>query len=67
MLSGDPMERRLQLAGILMLLGLIVEAFFLFWTRPIGFVLFLGIGGLLITLGAVLYLLAVLSRQQPRA
>jgi hypothetical protein len=51
MLSGDSMERRLQFAGILMLLGLLVEAFFLFWTRPIGFVLFLGIGGLLLTLG----------------
>ena len=65
MLSGDSMERRLQFAGILMLLGLLVEAFCLFWTRPIGFVLFLGIGGLLLTLGVFTYLLAVLSRHHP--
>jgi len=66
MLSGDAMERRLQIAGILMLLGLLVEAFCLFWTRPIGFVLFLGIGGLMLALGVALYLLAVLSRQNPK-
>jgi hypothetical protein len=65
MLSGDSMERRLQFAGILMLLGLLVEAFCLFWTRPIGFVLFLGIGGLLLALGVLMYLLAVLSRHHP--
>lgn len=65
MLSKDSMERRLQLAGILILLGLLVEAFCLFWTRPIGFVLFVGIGGLLLALGVLLYLLAVLSRQSP--
>jgi hypothetical protein len=65
MLSGDSMERRVQFAGILMLLGLLVEAFCLFWTRPIGFVLFLGIGGLLLTFGVLMYLLAVLSRHHP--
>ena len=65
MLSAAPMERRLQGAGILLLLGLLVEAFFLFWTRPIGFVIFLGLSGLLLALGVVLYLLAVLSRHHP--
>lgn len=67
MLSGDSMERRIQLAGILMLLGLLVEALCLFWTRPIGFVIFMGIGGLLLALGVLLYLLAVLSRHHPEA
>ena len=65
MLSANPMERRLQFSGVLLILGLLVEALCLFWTRPIAFVLFLGLGGLLLALGILLYLLSLVSKNQP--
>jgi hypothetical protein len=64
MLSANPMERRLQFSGMLLILGLLVEAVCLFWTRPLAFVLFLGVGGLLLGLGMLLYLLSLVSRSQ---
>jgi hypothetical protein len=65
MLSSSPLERRLQLSGILLILGLLVEALCLFWTRPIAFVLFLGVGGLLLGLGILVYLFSLVSRNHP--
>jgi hypothetical protein len=65
MLSPNPLERRLQFSGILLILGLLVEALCLFWTRPAAFVLFLAVGGVLFGLGILLYLFALVSRHQP--
>ena len=65
MLSANLLERRLQFSGILLILGLLVEAGCLLWTRPLAFVLFLGVGGLLFGLGMLLYLLSLVSRSQP--
>lgn len=65
MLSPNPLERRLQFSGILLMLGLLVEALCLFWTRPIAFVLFLSVGGLLLALGILLYLFSLVSKNQP--
>ena len=64
MLSQNPLERHLQLSGILLILGLLVEAVCLFWTQPIAFVLFLGVGGLLLGLGILLYLFSLVSHNQ---
>jgi hypothetical protein len=61
MLRANPMERRLQLCGILLILGLSVEALCLFWTRPLAFVLFLALGGLLFGLGMILFLFSLVS------
>jgi len=63
--SGNPLERRLQFSGILLILGLLVEALCLFWNQPMAFVLFLGIGGLLQGLGILLYLFSLVSIRQP--
>jgi hypothetical protein len=63
-LSSNRLERRLQLSGILLILGLLVEAVCLLWTRPIAFVVFLGVGGLLLGLGIVLYLFSLVSGNQ---
>jgi hypothetical protein len=52
---------RLRIAGALIFLGVLIEAFTLDWNNPIAFLVFLGIGGLLIGLGAVFYLLSVVS------
>ena len=65
MLSANSMERRLQFSGILLILGLLVEALCLLWTRPLAFVLFLGVGGLLLGLGILLFLFSLISRNQP--
>ena len=65
MRGANLLERRLQFSGILLILGLLVEALCLFWTRPIAFVLFLGVGGLLLGLGVLLFLFALVSRSQP--
>jgi hypothetical protein len=65
MLSVNPMERRLQFSGIFLILGLLVEALCLLWTRPLAFVLFLGVGGLLLGLGILVFLYSLVSRNQP--
>jgi hypothetical protein len=65
MRGANLLARRLQFSGILLILGLLVEALCLFWTRPIAFVLFLGVGGLLLGLGVLLFLFALVSRSQP--
>lgn len=65
MLSSNRLERRMQFSGILLILGLLVEVLCLLWTRPIAFVLFLGVGGLLIGFGIVLYLFSLVSENQP--
>jgi hypothetical protein len=52
---------RLRLAGTLIALGLLVELLTLSWNNPIAFLVFLGIGGLLIFLGIVVFLLSLVG------
>ena len=59
MSSGNPRERRLQSAGIILVRGLLVEALSLLGRGPIAFIVFVGLGGLLLVLGVVAYLLAL--------
>lgn len=58
----SPLLRRLRLAGLLVLLGLAVEAVTLLWSHHLAFVLFLALGGLLIAAGVLLYLWSLVSR-----
>ena len=60
----DFISRRLRIAGVLIVLGLIVEALSLIWNHPLSFVAFLGIGGLLLLLGIVVYLTALVTPRQ---
>jgi hypothetical protein len=56
-MDGDAiLERRLRISGTLIILGLIVEALCLLWSRPIAFVLFIGLGGTLLAAGILFYL-----------
>jgi len=55
------MTARLRIAGVLIFVGLLIEAFTLTWNNPIAFLMFLGIGGLLIGIGIFLYLLSLVS------
>jgi hypothetical protein len=56
------MTVRLRIAGVLIFVGLLIEVFTLTWNNPIAFLVFLGIGGLLIGVGILLYLLSLVSR-----
>jgi hypothetical protein len=58
-LSANTMERRLQLAGIILIVGLLVEGFALMGRGPIAFLVLVGVGGLLLIIGILAYLLAL--------
>ncbi len=60
MTGADPrLVRRLRLAGLLIGLGLLIEAATLFWKHPTAFLAFLLLGGLLVAVGVVLYLISI--------
>jgi hypothetical protein len=61
MLKAQPLERRLQFAGCLLILGLLIEAVSVIWNRPVAFVVFVGLGGLLFAAGIILYLYSLVS------
>jgi hypothetical protein len=56
--------KRVRIAGVLILLGLIVESLSLMWNHPLSFVAFLAVGGLLLAAGVVVYLLMLLFTVQ---
>ena len=67
MLSAAPLERRVQTAAIVLLLGLLVEVFCLLGRGPIAFMLFACLCVLLFVVGILLYLhLLVTAASHPR-
>ncbi len=62
MTGTDPrLARRLKLAGLLVGLGLLIEAATLFWSHPTAFLAFLLLGGVLVAAGVVLYLFSIVT------
>jgi hypothetical protein len=61
MLSTNAFDRKLQISGMILIVGLVVEGLCLLSGSPIGFILFVGVGGLLITIGMVHYLYSLAS------
>jgi hypothetical protein len=59
MLSANLLERRLQISGIIIVVGLIVEACTLLAHGAIAFLVFVGLGGSLLCIGIAKYLLAL--------
>jgi hypothetical protein len=57
-------EKRLRLAGLLLVVGLLVEAICLQWARPIAFILLVVVGGLLCCCGIVVYLYSLVSASE---
>ncbi len=55
------LSKRLRRSGILIVAGLVVEGLSLVWNHPLSFVAFLGLGGLLLAAGIVLYLWSLVS------
>jgi hypothetical protein len=54
-------EKRLRLAGLLLIVGLLVEAVCLQWARPLAFILLVVVGGLLCCCGIVVYLYSLVA------
>jgi hypothetical protein len=61
MLSTNALDRKLQISGMILIAGLVVEGLCLLRGSPIGFILFVGVGGLLIALGTLHYLYSLAS------
>jgi hypothetical protein len=59
MASANPLEKRLQIAGTLLIVGLLIEAVCLLWAKPITFVIFVAAGGLLIFAGVAVFLFSL--------
>ena len=57
------LEKRLRIAGILILAGLLVELVTLKWSHPTAFLFFLMIGGSLMAIGMLFYLYSIVSRR----
>jgi hypothetical protein len=56
-------ERRIRLAGVLLIAGMLVELATLRWSHPTAFLFFLLLGGALMALGIVVYLLSLVSAE----
>jgi len=63
-IQGIGIGRRLRQAGFLIALGLLVELLTLAWNSPSAFLVFLGLGGLLIFAGILIYLWSLVSGEQ---
>jgi hypothetical protein len=61
MLSTNAFDRKLQISGMILIVGLVVEGLCLLSGSPIGFILFVGVGGLLIAMGILYYLYSLAS------
>jgi hypothetical protein len=57
----DSMGRRLRISGSFVIIGLLVEALCLVWSRPIAFVVLVCIGGALIGLGVLFFLYSLVT------
>ena len=55
----NPIHAKLRVSGKFIILGLIVQAGSLFWNHPLSFIAFVGVGGLLLGIGIVLYLITL--------
>jgi hypothetical protein len=56
-------EKRIRIAGSLLIAGLLVELVTLRWSHPTAFLFFLLIGGALMALGIVIYLFSLISAE----
>ena len=62
MLTSNTMERKLQLSGILLMIGLIVQALCLILGRgAMDFMIFACLGGLLVVVGIIVFLVSLVA------
>lgn len=56
-----PVNSKLRLSGVLISLGLIVQAMSLLWNHPLSFIAFITVGGFLLAAGILVYLLTLVN------
>lgn len=61
MVSDSKLTRRLQVSGLLVGLGLAIEALTMAWSHPTAFLVFLFVGGTLVGAGVLLFLYAIVT------
>ena len=61
MIAEPRLLRRLKISGLLVSLGLIIEVITMLWSHPTAFLVFLLLGGTLVTAGVLVYLFAIAS------
>jgi hypothetical protein len=61
MSSDNPMEKRLRIAGVLVLTGLLVELVALHWVHPAAFLMLAFVGIPIMSLGIAIYLYSLIS------
>lgn len=61
MMRKSRIERRLQISGILIVLGLLVELITLYSSHPTAFLIFMFFGGSLIILGILYFLYSLVT------
>jgi len=55
------LKGKLKLSGVLLLAGLCVELITMYWASPASFLWFALVGGTLVAVGILMYLIAIVS------
>ncbi len=63
-LQATTIEKRIRLSGVLLIAGLLVELVTLRWSHPTSFLFFLLLGGSLMALGVLVFLLSLVSQTE---
>ncbi len=66
MLRQNRFERRIQLAGLLMVLGLLIQGICFLAKGPVAFMIFLLGGGACLAAGILVYLFSLLIQTNPQ-
>lgn len=59
--TSSRLQRKLTTAAYLLTAGLLVEGTTLYWAHPTSFLLFIGLGGILVGAGIATYLFALVT------
>jgi hypothetical protein len=59
--NASRLQRKLKTSAYLLIFGLAVEGITLHWAHPTSFLLFTGLGGILVLAGIAIYLIAIIS------
>jgi predicted membrane channel-forming protein YqfA (hemolysin III family) len=58
--TGRKFSLSFRLSGVLLIVGLCIEAISLFWVHPLAFLAFFVIGGVFLAAGVLLYLSSII-------
>jgi hypothetical protein len=65
MMKNGGIDKALRISGVLLILGIFVEIVSLLWEKPLAFLLFAGVGGLLTASGLAFYLYSLVRPTEP--